>query len=134
MKTCSTWSRKRARYTVLRVCNAYKSSYCNFYCFAVYQKSSFLSPFMCAKIISFLLMCVHKRLLRGQYVKMRFFSFFSKGFWLVVGRVRKSWKIEKVMMIIRSKVWSLSMHSRYMNIFSCCERGVLDRETLFRFV
>ena len=44
-------------------------------------KTSFY-PLLCAKIISFLLMSkmLHKRLLRGQHVKIQFFLAFQKDF------------------------------------------------------
>ena len=94
-------------------------------------KSLLFYPLLCMQRSSLFSWCVSINGCFGVSVsKWEFFLSFQKDFRLVVGRVRKSWKIEKVMMIIRSKVWSLSMHSRYMNIFSWCEQGVLDRETL----
>ena len=61
----------------------------------VYQKSSFLTPFMYAKIISFLLMCVHKRLLRGQCVKMRIFLSFQKDFDLLLVGLENREKLKR---------------------------------------
>ena len=62
-----------------------------------------------------------------------FFFALQKEELLLVGlenllKVVKNWK---VMMIIRS---AASQSFQCMNIFSCCEGGVLDRETLLRFV